>query len=1041
MIRPVKPNMRQAFLCSTLLVLMLGMIAAVPDGSSASLAINQTENLGTTEKDHQMSPTSLSQLTNGAEENETSTSYTVPVNLTTMLAFLDRMFNSSANLHSDQPDVHASLVATYQVAFIARVLGLNHFKAVENAQGIANLTAEQDLGFRINEETEDASIAATFGALNTLYMLDAMDLVNLTGVRNFLGSRYNSTTGTFNDLGRTGPLLDTYRGVQANQYLETSIITSVRVDEIVGYLNSSWSSDGGYFHDSEAKINLFVQNWIAVSLIEELNKTKAVQVNETEFAGYPEQLSNWITTNYNESLENGTLTVSDACAAILTLQKMNRSEVAGINTTQFIEFIVSSQRTETDDVRLEGGFADSPTADNETISVTNSFMAVQGIIAVGRYFENLSMILSTGFGLKEDLPQHVIQGDNETISLSYTLFNSSLPDVDYLKIRLVVDNDEDNLIWNISEPEYSSKSTYSSIIYFSSNWSLGNHTVKAFTNLDRIPFVSLTDHVFDEYITVTYDIQVTTNATTYIRPTRGVQMDLRIMNCSATTHEIYNITESDVNITIRYPIDGVYRNLTNALHWNGTAIVENDTRLFPLENDGITTINFSIPNRVALGDYLVRIANVTDDRTLSEFNVRVYVPTLEFQILAFNDTINHCITRNQTTLTPGKEFSLNTTMKYTLTELRMPNGTLNASFVMTSTINDSLSFTIPLEFSEDVNETTIYRTLENQTVPLRPLMGNYSVAVVFTWNISNGYMTSPIENPSMPLVYVGGTPVGLNATITSVVGNLTAGPVTVYYGEEVNASLEIGINESRISLLEDLDVEVFIWNMTGGTIEEMNPQNQTDAMLPFTTLIDPNTPHGDFQIAVQLTLPHNATMVNITQFYLPKSSNPMAASEYRFALAGDLEIPEGSIEYITANEENVTAIDEFPVFAATFRVLCPQSGELITGLDLYGQLVLVGEENVTVSLPDVGFTKEDKYYQVWVRVDDIPIGEYELTLYTHTAIAADTAIGSIPLELVDTIKPPPEEEEIEWPVITAAVLVLLTLVLLVWNLRLGGFKP
>ncbi|MFQ5979775.1 MAG: hypothetical protein ACE5OZ_16720 [Candidatus Heimdallarchaeota archaeon] len=1026
MTQGIKHISKKAFPGAIFLALFLGMITAGANVPGLSLSTKPSGGPESFATESFVLPTVVTN-DNETAENETAALLAIPVNLTTILDFLDRLLNRTQSLHSDQPGEHLSLIATYQAAFIARVLGLDHFKDASDTAKIANLTADQDLGFRINNETEVASIAATFGAGNTLYLLNATDLVNSSATARFLRSRYNST-GSFRDLGKTGTLLATYQAVQVDQLLQTAVVNPTMVDPIISFLETLWKP--GYFLDAEVREGPFVQTWVAVSLLEELNKTQAVQLNQTQFADYSAQVNSWLTDNYNDSLTNNTLTIQDAVAAILTLQKLKRLDSAGINMTEFVEFIALSQRSEAEETHFVGGFATSATADEATVSVENSFMAILGLLAIGRVFDNLTMTLSTAFGSGENLPQQVIQGDNETIQLAFQLFNSSIPEVDYLNISAEID--EPNANWTLSEPEYSGLSRYASTIQSSDNWTLENHTVKIFVNLDRIPFISLPDRLFEDYIAVAYEIQVITNSSNFIRPTSGVQMDLQIMNRSVTTHESLNVTASNVSVTLGYPIDGKYRNLTNSV-WNGSIVPANDTNVFQLEADGITTINFTIPNRVVLGDYSVRIANVTTNRTLRDFSIQVFVAETQFQLQALNDTLNFCTSKNDTTLVPGKTFNLSATLKYTVEPLRLPNGSLNASFVMTSTVNDSLSFSIPFEFWKDVNETTIYRAGANATVPRRPLMGNFSVRVEFTWNLTAGYITSSVMNPELPFVYVVGTPIAQNATIIAESGNLTSGPVTIFYGEQVNASFEIGINETRTSLLEDTHVRAFLWNMSGGLVEEMTYLNQTNTTHPFTTAIDPNTPRAAYQIGVQLTLPHNGTVLNMTQFYLPGVGTPLIFQEYQFSLDGTLEILESSVQYISvSNEKNQTAIDEFPVFSARFQVHCEESDEFITGLNLYGKLV--GEENAT--FPDVGFSKDERYYQVWIPVEDLPEGEYELELYTHTAVVADTLIGSIVIDLVKTLESPPSEEEFKWPVVTAGLLFLLTLILILWNFRL-----
>ncbi|MFW9916975.1 MAG: hypothetical protein ACFFGZ_15315, partial [Candidatus Thorarchaeota archaeon] len=994
MIRRIKPLFKETFLCFIILALLLGMITAIPMVSSRGSSSGLSEPPGTSPSKPLVSPTLLN---NGNEtaENETVAQYKPPVNLTTMLNFLDDVLNDSQNLHSDQPNEHLSLIATYQATFIARVLGLDHFKDQANIYGIIDLAADQDLGFRINNETASASIAATFGAVNTLYMLNSTDLVNSTAIKSFLQSRYNSTEKRFRDLGTTGALLATYQAVQVDQILQTAVVTSSMVEEIVSFLETLWKD--GYFLDPNLRKDPFIQTWIAVSLLEALNTTKAVLVNGTQLEGYAGQVNSWVIDNYNASLANNSLNLPDAAATLLTLQKLNRLDSSGLNMTEVVEFISSSQQAETENARLEGGFGASPTADETTASIENSFMAVLGLLAIGRVFENLTMALSTTTAVGKILPHQVIQGDNETLYFRFELFNSTTPAVDFLNLSIMIDGTNSN--WTLSEPAYFPQSRYSSIIQSSDNWTLGNHTVKVFANLERVPFISLPDHLFEDYITVAYETIATTNMSNYIRPTEAIQMNLQIMNRSAITHESRNVTNTNVNITIRYPIDGKYRNLTNAV-WNGSTTPSNDTTAFTLETDGLTTINFTIPNRVVLGDYTVKIANGTTGHPLTKFYVRVYVADTQFQIQALNDTLNFCTSRNDSTLTPGKVFNLTATMKYTVPGLRLPNSALNASFVITSIINASLSFAIPLEFWKDINETTVYRSVENTTVPRRPLMGNFSVQVEFTWNTSTGYIKSPILDYSMPLVWVGGTPIAQNATIIAPSGNLSSGPVTVYYGEHVNSSFELAINETRISLLEDIPVKAYLWNMSGGLVAEMTYLNQTNATHPFTAAIDPNLPHDDYQIAVQLTLPHNGTVLNITHFYRQGAAAPMVFQEFRFTLDGALSILESSIRYITAsNEQNQTALDEFPIFSASFQIRCPESGETITGIDMYGELV--GQENITFL--DVGFSKTEKYYQVWVPVKDLPEGAYELELYTHTAISSNTLVGSVHFELVETL--------------------------------------
>ncbi|MFX0113865.1 MAG: hypothetical protein ACFFB3_04910 [Candidatus Hodarchaeota archaeon] len=1028
MIRRIRPLLKEAFLCSIFLALLLGMITAVPNVPSMGISDIPSESPGISTKESSILPI-IADNGNETADNDTAIDYSAPINLTMLLDFLDHVLNITQSLHSNRPGEHLSLIATYQATFIARVLGLDHFKAAVNAERIANLTAEEDLGFRINNETEGASVAGTFGAGNALYMLNATDLVNISGARAFLQSRYNSTTGSFREPGKTGNLLTTYQAVQVDQILEANFITSTRVDHIVSFLEILWKEDG-YFLDSNLKEGPFIQTWLAISLLEELNSTKAVQINETQLAGYSELVENWTILNYNEFLANDSLNVQDAVAAAIILQKLNHLDSSSLNITKFVDFIASSQQLETELTSVEGGFAASPTANEDTISLENTFMAVMGLLTIGKMFENLNMTLSTSSKTANTLPHQVIQGDDATIQMTFDLFNSTIPEVDFLNLTIEIDGNDAN--WTFTEVEYNDQSSYSSSIESSDNWTLGNHTVMIFANLDRVPFISLSNHLFEDYITVNYEIEIQVNTTSYFRPTDGVQLDFQVMNRSATTHESRNVTDSNASIMLQYPIDGKFRNLTNVL-WNGSAVPSNDTNVFQLEVDGLTTINFTIPNRVVLGDYTLRIANVSTGQKLRDFAINVYVPLGEFRLLALNDTLNFCTSRNESVLTPGKAFNLTATMKYTRSPLRLPNGSLNASFVMTSTLNDSLSFSIPFEFWKDINETTVYHAVENETVPLRPLMGNYTVAVEFTWNLTGGYSTSSILNPDMPLVYVAGTVIAQNATIISESGNLSSGSVTVFYGEEVNTTFEIAINETSVSLLEDIAVRSFVWNMSGGLVQELAYLNQTNATHPFTATIDPNAPHGAYQIAVQLTLPHNGTVLNVTNFYVQGIDTPLIFQEFQFTLAGTLELLEHSIRYITvSNEENQTAIDEFPLFSASFQVHCNESDEFITGLDIYGELA--GEETATFF--DVGFSKSEKYYQVRVTIENLPAGQYELKLYTQTAVTADTFIGSIQLDLVETLEPSAEEEEIEWPIIISAVLVLLTLVLLGWNLRL-----
>ena len=901
------------------------------------------------------------------------------------------------------------------------VLYRNYTFSVDPSESFSpNITLA--LAFRDTWPETIPTIRATFDAVFTLLTLHRPEFnaTHALQVLNFLKSKFNSSAGLFDDGSQfTNPIVQTWLAIRLIDWLLPMINaanltqTPLTVDDVFNTTTTIQAIRDAQELTSDSNPRNASSMYGGFSFVDgkepDVEQTGAALAVLSEL-GVP-------LTNENKSVINRTA----------ALYFFNRS--------QFIDTKVSLPLN-----KLFGGFASNPRLANRTvagddfrpefINMNNLFWVSLGALVSGWISENLEVTIETSVYLNDrsyGMSNYLIQGEISTVNLRFMVGDSQYSHGELRLTNLTIPT------WNLDHDTeanpnaFPRNATYQFTVLNDTdrnyNWSLGLHPVKGEYQIRSLNLIDPLTFNFTSEVYVGYRITlVKFNSTstanpipTTITPNGTLLLEVHVQNRSLFTYRAHNITTGNVTFLLIDPSGETMLNQTHVLN----ATVFRPVLNYTFANDSLLgTWRLQVLyeyNKSAVGPTDLLLVNKTRD-----VNVETSIQLLDFGVNG--------------DLYPGSPLNITVSMAY-------PNGFISPK------VNASLNF----KFKESsrsvfsvklvhVNATN-FTVAKTERVPQKLIMGSYELSITFTWNTTRKSLITELTNETLMKAAIKGKVVALDAAIINP--RQTYGVL-----DEVKANITIGVllpngtaipvepllelsnasnsqDAENTSSLQANDVLIaFLTNASNleDVVDVFNTQVINASLNRFnvTLMLNPNLQNDDYAISFKVKLPTNESFVfirdvndnarsilNLTLTY--KAS--FEAVDFSLRSSDGTPIPENSI----AREEGFAVI--------AFKVqTTDNTATFVPNLSLYAILRDANGNNVSVLA--VAYVASSSEYQLVFSLLSLESGQYQIDIYTVSAIKPDTKINKETFSFAVF-----EEQQLPIePIIQAGVLVTLVII-------------
>ena len=942
-------------------------------------------------KDHDI----ISRLTeeNGNTENDF-------IDIDALSNWIISLQNATSGFFSDYTGLGAvsNTVSTWEALTLLRILGRDTTilpAFTDQLIEFSNVSLrEEEEGYYASIRGKEPSMAGTWGVANILSLIDPSETnrelvyaeptieAYLNNSMRFLD--VNSAIGGFGQFQSSNVTLrETYWGVQTYNLLPSTDIPNGVGLAIANYVESclrrNQLENWVWFDDPATERSLILETYYAIALIVELNAS-SIQIPILFDQEIP-LLLNWLQDNQKlEGLFEGGFsdsadsdpTVSETGAALATLHNLDGFSSTNVSLESANEFIYTCQYLNDSFPDENGGFTPNNAShmvkeDFRGISLKNAFWGIAGLLVTNDLDQRTIPYLETSFSSSvnpNNRTNEIIQGDVSDISLSLKLDDTPRSGI---SVGISVPS------WNITggtgigpnfnfKLENDTEHTY--------NWTLGSHVVFGNYSLQRINFLNLMPIFFNTSIIVRYHTSMTLNVTVGYKPGTAISASVSSTNTSLHTFNYANITQGNFTAHLISP-EGE------------SLLVVNQTPVNLATN--ITILNFTIPENAVLGDWVLRIThrdvNDTEEWSRTEKELRAEDKT---------DIKTKEIPQN---LYPGHQIQMNLTFAYSNGNFTSKaNGTV--SLVSNTTHQELLE--LPLVSLGDGS----YQTAENITIPSRMIMGWYSIRVIFSWNLTQGYLTTSSTENASTMLEIKGVP---------IVEFESSPPNEITYGENVTVSFRLSImdNENNKTPIVNTTIRGGIVNQTTERYVQILTASNISDIFYLVDPIESNLPWTDALVFwIEVLVETNSSYSRV---YEGEELTALTPVERPIAIAGDLTIR--NVTFMPFSELIVTlegvrariAIEAYSNILISFKIECEQ--RFVEEVNL--QAFLKDPEGQTTLLPAVGYSKTNKTYQIAVALLGKTTGIYSIEVSALTAMAPSqnnrTLIGeSITFELFES---------------------------------------
>ena len=382
-----------------------------------------------------------SQQISSSNSNNNTNSFS----LDNLFAYMTYIYDGNTHtfLSTTENVSYTTALTDMEALAIIKMTGLENYLLLDQAGNKADIANNFQLaessantnicGYPIVQSQPNPSLAGTFGALMTFYLLNlstelkifgGIDTSYSSGMRYILSRLFSNSTNsgfqeTFDSPGSL-PIASTYWGVEILALLHTVVQYSMNSSVFNGIINTLQDhlyQQGNiyYFNDSDVFISSIVKSFYAISILQTLNNTFPGLFHnstnaQTLFAEVKTGLPNWLASLQTtkgafvgalQAPESVQPNVIDTGAALAILDILNGSSQQ-FNVTLANKFLIASQYNGTYSPNDKGGWGlnNATYLSNESpnVNVENTFYAILGLYSSGYITNNLHVSVESQYG-------------------------------------------------------------------------------------------------------------------------------------------------------------------------------------------------------------------------------------------------------------------------------------------------------------------------------------------------------------------------------------------------------------------------------------------------------------------------------------------------------------------------------------------------------------------------------------------------------------------------------------------------------------------
>ncbi|MHA2108584.1 MAG: hypothetical protein ACW99R_12810 [Candidatus Hodarchaeales archaeon] len=1016
----------------TLLIILVILPLTVLSGSDASLYEYQQASNGIT---NDILPTEITYSV--LEEKNFIGNYSF--DLESLADYIDSLYDTTQAIFFESVDGFSTSIATYEALAVLRIFGLDYYQFFSKWQDYEVAIAEKlviDLedeggsgGFRLSQIVSNPSLEGTFGVANALWLMNQLTLQlkgKSHGIMNYtIRDTFDKSEFGFHEEGQEPTLKSTFQALsildlvykvvlEVQDLTTTPVVNQTIWDFMTNYsINifnfiESFLVENTYFHDNTSSNSPIEETWYAlqaISVLEQFSTLFGISLPKN-LIDYQSQIQTWLPSflkttgvtkggyGFSESATTKETGIIYAISHLLNITN-DIDHIGALNFVNSSQFLKRENRTYiTAEVIDIGGFgpnnlSHSQPEVNNRVNIHDTYYSSLVYLLSLSVFESINLDLETAYYQQNQLinrSNYIIQGEVTSINLGMKTFDYKSHGS--LSLTTTIDN------WEITHPSYSETNEAftreSSAIYKVNiendsngdfNWTLGSHKIVNHLSIRNFPVIQSPVYLQNSTIIVGY-APMYDFGTTLIKPGFTVNATIYYQNRSVITYETLNVTEGSLSANLTSPNSQVVNLLSHE----------------PL-NITTNSFQFKIPftNQSLLGTW---------DLSLRYNNSLSYLAT--YFPLEISDVVRLVNISKVPVYYPGNPMNLNVSLEYS-------NGYFtpkaNASLLFISNETHIETFNVELSHSSG----NVYTSID-QTCPIQFLSGFYNLSVKLSWNVSSTYQIIKVANSTLTDIQIGGTPILYqSAFATDHRGNLTlSDSYTVFYGESLNMTFEIGINTpSGTYNITDSEVDV-IGGIVNVSEEVVFLQRfkmvQVNESIFMSGSINPNFVKTTFGTRFKIKSDWNKSYV-----YLRNPTNPSININYGIALSGDFSIT--NTQYYGTNKQgdyHVYAIDTSSVITISFEVINSEFNNIpVPNINLYGILDIEGKPGrLNQSLPSITSAIGDSdthLYLLSIPPANLASNTYEITVYSTTGISPNLKIGTLSpgFKVVSTLTPSP----------------------------------
>ncbi|MHA2295987.1 MAG: prenyltransferase/squalene oxidase repeat-containing protein [Candidatus Hodarchaeales archaeon] len=1000
-----------AFVTIILIIVLNGTLVGMASNHSTS-TITTTDNLTSSES------TRLNTVTTTVEESSEAASNRSKLDLAALFTYLDVLYEPAGGTVRNRDGGFTTTMGVYQLLSILKLTGMEKYliptessEELIHSANLVSLKVENE-GYKITERVSIPSIAGTFGAIQSLQLMNEKEKLdeitdNGTLIPWMENERFISLApqsgGGFHEFDSDLSFEANFMAITIYETLNESISELIK-DNVTTWIVSNWKD--GYFDDPSEELSHIVETWLAVKCLTMLNKSG--DIVPPELVGFKESILDWLNGLLIESgpfagsfTTNVNGTVIETATALATMTLLENLGQSRANLNQTTKFFLDSQFLSDETSSDYGGFSNNNLTHDDPVeryfvSMKYSYHAILGLYLTGHLFNNTDLEFTVETKYSRDSGSTYAK--NEILQGTSTDFFVSVTSLDYktftgLEMNITGPDTTWNITRDISElmilKEQTNLYEYKFMLQ-NHSWDIGTYELVGNYSLKNFTLLSVKPRSFTINVSVRLGIELLLNTTGEILPGEAINLKILAHNGSEDHDNYMNITKGTLNLTWFMP------NTTQML-----IVTRNIT--FP---QNYSDFNLTIPENAELGRWKIQVVHYNSTSGIEIIYSRTNI-TLEVRTEVRLTSISGVLSTN-----PGKNYHIDLTFAY-------KNGTfprhVNATCFFENNATQVVMFNTTVEpVTQNQGKFSLNST---DSIPKKLLFGHYNISVRISWNLtSTEYYTISVRNETLPMLQITGNVVLTdNDDFPEIV---TPGQLITF---KTNVSILTPLNETY-TVEENLTLKANIINSTG-TIHQITVPTilESGTGYNYTFNLNPNLERGSYSFELKV-------LIEINNSYVPiLASNEQDLGIFNFTLEGNLQL--GEVEFtnlasiknenyyqINITENGTTAI-------VNFKVVTGNPEYYVSGLALFANIT---SEDSIERLPAIAAATESDIYQLIIPLSDKEIGNYTIEIFTVSALVENTLVGDFELGLYKPVNDQPVPPELLVAYFLAGVMILAT---------------